>query len=93
MTYDNAGNLITDTYSGAGARTYDADNRMTTAADNTGEEVIPEVERGAPLRQYTGAYNRQGYGETSVYEKVQIDLSIVCRQTCGVYHAEVRLKQ
>jgi YD repeat-containing protein len=37
MTYDNAGNLISDTYSGAGARTYDADNRMTTAADNTGQ--------------------------------------------------------
>ena len=58
------------------------------------EEVLPEVERGALLRQDTGAYNRQGYGETSVYEKVQIDLSIVCRQNfCGVYYAEVRLKQ
>jgi RHS repeat-associated protein len=31
MTYDNAGNLTTDTYTGAGARTYDAENRMTTA--------------------------------------------------------------
>jgi YD repeat-containing protein len=37
MTYDNAGNLITDTYTGVGARTYDAENRMTTAADNTGQ--------------------------------------------------------
>jgi RHS repeat-associated protein len=37
ITYDNAGNLFADTYSGAGARTYDADNRMTTAADNTGQ--------------------------------------------------------
>jgi RHS repeat-associated protein len=37
MGYDNAGNLTTDSYSGAGARTYDADNRMTTAADNTGQ--------------------------------------------------------
>jgi hypothetical protein len=58
------------------------------------EEVLPEVERGALLRQYTGAYNRQGYGETSVYEKVQIDLSIVCRDNfCGVGGADVRLKQ
>ena len=58
------------------------------------EEVIPEVERGALLRQYTGTYNRQGYGETSVYEKVQIDLSIVCRDNvCGVGYADVRLKQ
>lgn len=58
------------------------------------EEVIPEVERGPLLRQYTGTYNRHGYGETSVYEKVQIDLSIVCRDNfCGVGSAEVRLKQ
>jgi len=37
MTYDNAGNLITDTYTGAGNRSYDAENRMTTAADFTGQ--------------------------------------------------------
>ena len=37
MTYDYAGNLITDTYTGLGARTYDAENRMITAADNTGQ--------------------------------------------------------
>jgi RHS repeat-associated protein len=37
MSYDNAGNLITDTYTGVGSRTYDAENRMTTAADNTGQ--------------------------------------------------------
>ena len=30
MTYDAAGNLITDTYTGAGAREYDAENKMTT---------------------------------------------------------------
>jgi RHS repeat-associated protein len=34
MTYDNAGNLTTDTYTGTGSRTYDANNLMTTAADN-----------------------------------------------------------
>ena len=37
MTYDSAGNLTTDSYSGAGTRTYDAENRMTTAADYTGQ--------------------------------------------------------
>lgn len=37
INYDNAGNLITDTYTGAGARTYDAENRMLTATDNTGQ--------------------------------------------------------
>jgi hypothetical protein len=56
------------------------------------EEVLPEVERGALLRQDLGAYNRHGYIETSVYEKVQIELSIVCRDNfCGVGGA--RLKQ
>jgi len=37
MTYDAAGNLTSDTYTGVGTRTYDAENRMTTAADNTGQ--------------------------------------------------------
>jgi len=37
MSYDRAGNLTTDTYTGVGNRIYDAENRMTTAADNTGQ--------------------------------------------------------
>jgi RHS repeat-associated protein len=40
MSYDAAGNLTTDTYSGNGTRTYDAENRMVTATDgddNTNE--------------------------------------------------------
>jgi RHS repeat-associated protein len=37
MTFDNAGNLLMDTYTGAGTRTYDAENRMTSAVDNTGQ--------------------------------------------------------
>jgi RHS repeat-associated protein len=35
MTYDPAGNLITDTYSGEGTRTYDAENRMKLAWANS----------------------------------------------------------
>ena len=31
MSYDSAGNLTTDTYSGAGSRSYDAENRMISA--------------------------------------------------------------
>jgi RHS repeat-associated protein len=31
MSYDSAGNLITDSYTGSGSRTYDAQNRMTGA--------------------------------------------------------------
>ena len=31
MTYDAAGNLTTDTYTGAGNRTYDAENKITSA--------------------------------------------------------------
>jgi RHS repeat-associated protein len=37
MTYDAAGNLTTDSYTGMGGRTYDAENKMTQAADNTGQ--------------------------------------------------------
>jgi RHS repeat-associated protein len=37
MTYDSAGNLTTDTYTGVGNRTYDAENRITLAADNSGQ--------------------------------------------------------
>jgi hypothetical protein len=35
MTYDNAGNLTNDTYSGQGQRNYDAENRMTQAWANS----------------------------------------------------------
>jgi RHS repeat-associated protein len=31
MSYDGAGNMTSDTYTGAGSRTYDAENRMTSA--------------------------------------------------------------
>jgi RHS repeat-associated protein len=36
MSYDQAGNLTTDTYTGAGTRTYDAENKMTAAQDSSG---------------------------------------------------------
>ena len=34
MSYDAAGNLTNDTYSGQGQRTYDAENRMKQAWAN-----------------------------------------------------------
>jgi len=34
LTYDNAGNLTRDTYTGASNHVYDADNRITAAQDN-----------------------------------------------------------
>jgi RHS repeat-associated protein len=36
MSYDNAGNLTTDSYAGTGGRTYDAENKMTSAQDMAG---------------------------------------------------------
>jgi len=36
ISYDNAGNIINDSYTGNGSRTYDAENRMLTAQDVTG---------------------------------------------------------
>ncbi|MDQ3665842.1 MAG: hypothetical protein M3410_04420, partial [Acidobacteriota bacterium] len=40
MTYDNAGNLTTDTYTGAGSRTYDAENRMTQAWGGNNQQQL-----------------------------------------------------
>jgi YD repeat-containing protein len=37
MTYDPAGNLTYDNYTGAGSRSYDAENRMTSAQDFYGQ--------------------------------------------------------
>jgi len=37
MGYDAAGNLISDTYTGTGTRSYDAENRMTTAQFLSGQ--------------------------------------------------------
>jgi YD repeat-containing protein len=37
MTYDAAGNLTNDTYTGAGTLTYDAENRMTSAQFLSGQ--------------------------------------------------------
>ena len=35
MSYDGSGNLTADTYTGEGSRTYDAENRMTSAWGNS----------------------------------------------------------
>jgi RHS repeat-associated protein len=40
MQYDSAGNLINDTYSGHGARSYDAENRMTTAVNSASQQSV-----------------------------------------------------
>lgn len=40
MTYDNTGNLVTDTYTGGGSRTYDAENRMRTAVGGSGQTQV-----------------------------------------------------
>src|SRR5215217_1216011 len=36
MSYDSAGNLTRDTYTGFGSRVYDAENKMTAAQDSSG---------------------------------------------------------
>jgi uncharacterized lipoprotein YehR (DUF1307 family) len=53
------------------------------------EEIVPELDRGAILRQYTGIALRSAYIETTVYEKVQIDVTISCRKdVCGISYVE-----
>jgi hypothetical protein len=58
------------------------------------EELMPEKQRGAKIGQHDGMSSRSGYGEVIVYENAQIDLSMVCRENaCGVYYAEMRVKE
>jgi YD repeat-containing protein len=40
MTYDAAGNLKNDTYTGAGTRTYDAENKITSARGNNNQDQL-----------------------------------------------------
>jgi RHS repeat-associated protein len=55
MDYDAAGNLIYDGYSGAGARTYDAENRMTVAQINTSQSATYAYDAdGHRVRRNTG---------------------------------------
>jgi RHS repeat-associated protein len=46
MQYDFAGNLINDTYSGTGTRTYDAENRMVTATNNASQQSVYTYDAG-----------------------------------------------
>src|SRR6185369_15500082 len=64
MTYDAAGNLITDTYSGAGAREYDAENRMTRAwgGNNQWQEYGYNADGQRVRRKLDGQETWQIYG-------------------------------
>ncbi|MGH9959590.1 MAG: RHS repeat-associated core domain-containing protein, partial [Pyrinomonadaceae bacterium] len=64
MTYDNAGNLITETYTGAGSRVYDAENRMTKAwgGNNQWQEYGYNADGQRTRRKIDGVETRQVYG-------------------------------
>ena len=64
MTYDNAGNLNNDTYTGAGSRTYDAENRMTTAwgGNNQSQIYTYNADGQRTRRKVDGVETWQIYG-------------------------------
>jgi RHS repeat-associated protein len=64
MSYDNNGNLITDSYSGAGARVYDAENRMTKAwgGNNQWQEYTYDADHHRTRRKIDGVETWQVYG-------------------------------
>jgi RHS repeat-associated protein len=72
MSYDQAGNLITDTYTGAGARQYDAENRMTRAwgGINQWQEYAYDADGQRVRRKVDGQETWQiyGIGDTLVAE-------------------------
>ena len=64
MTYDAAGNLTNDSYTGAGAREYDAENRMTKAwgGNNQWQEYTYNADGKRVRRKVDGVETRQVYG-------------------------------
>ncbi|MEK6334072.1 MAG: LamG-like jellyroll fold domain-containing protein [Acidobacteriota bacterium] len=63
MNYDNAGNLTTDTYTGEGNRTYDAENRMKQAwANNQWQTYSYDGDGRRVKRLVNGVETWQVYG-------------------------------
>ena len=64
MTYDASGNLTIDTYTGAGAREYDAENKMTRAwgGNNQWQEYIYNADGQRTRRKVDGQETWQIYG-------------------------------
>jgi RHS repeat-associated protein len=63
MSYDNAGNLTNDTYSGQGQRNYDAENRMTQAWSNSQWQSYTYDANGQRVRRNVGGQETwQVYG-------------------------------
>ncbi len=64
MTYDAAGNLTNDTYTGAGAREYDAENRMTRAwgGNNQWQDYVYNADGQRVRRKVNGQETWQIYG-------------------------------
>lgn len=64
MTYDAAGNLTNDTYTGAGPREYDADNKMTRAwgGNNQWQEYAYDAYGQRTRRKIDGQTTWQIYG-------------------------------
>jgi RHS repeat-associated protein len=63
MTYDNAGNLTTDSYTGQGDRKYDAENRMTQAWSNSRWQTYTYDGSGQRVRRnVNGVETWQVYG-------------------------------
>ncbi|HEX6718014.1 MAG TPA: RHS repeat-associated core domain-containing protein [Pyrinomonadaceae bacterium] len=64
MIYDTAGNLTTDTYTGAGGRTYDAENKMTSArgGNNQDQSYMYDANGHRIKRRVDGVETWQVYG-------------------------------
>ena len=63
LNYDDAGNLVNDTYTGAGAREYDAENRMTRAWANNQWQTYSYDGGGKRIkRKVNGTETWQVYG-------------------------------
>lgn len=64
MSYDTAGNLTNDTYTGAGNRTYDAENKITSAVGGSSQTELYAYDAGGQRikRTVDGVTTWQVYG-------------------------------
>jgi RHS repeat-associated protein len=77
MRYDKAGNLKYDSYTGQGERTYDAENRMTVAADASGQ-------RSAYTYDANGKRVRRSTPTGNVWQVYGIEGELLAEYAAGV---------
>jgi hypothetical protein len=92
LAYDDAGNLVNDTYTGGGAREYDAENRMTRAWANNQWQTYSydgDGERVKRLVNGTETWQIYGIGGEMLAEYAQNDPATNPQKEYGYRNGEL----